>query len=290
MATGWSPAAAVVARIGIAAVLLTVPALRALRGRWQQVPRALPGIAAYGALAVAGGQLFYFNAVQHLSVAVALLLEYSGTLLVVVWMWLRHAQRPHRRTVGGGVLALAGLALVLDLTGAQHVDGIGVLWGLAAAVGSAAYFVLSARSADALPPIAMAWGGLLFGGATMGAAGLVHLTAFHARTSEVTLAGTQVSWLVPVLALSVVAAAIPYAAGIGAARRLGARLASFVGLSEVLFAVVVAWALLGQRPSAIQALGATVVLAGIATVRSGEPDEPLPTVPAAAALADVASA
>jgi hypothetical protein len=42
-------------------------------------------------VAVAGCQLAYFNAVQSLSVAVALLIEYSGVLLVVGWLWLRHA-------------------------------------------------------------------------------------------------------------------------------------------------------------------------------------------------------
>ena len=56
-----------------------------------------------------------------------------GTLFVVGWVWLRHGQRPRRLTVIGGVLALAGLVLVLDLTGSQRVDLVGVLWGLAAA-------------------------------------------------------------------------------------------------------------------------------------------------------------
>jgi hypothetical protein len=35
---------------------------------------------------------------------------------------------------------------------------------------------------------------------------------------------------------------------LGAARRLGARLVSFIGLAEVLFAVLFAWALLGGCP------------------------------------------
>ena len=65
---------------------------------------------------------------------------------------------------------------------------------------------------------------------------------------------------------------IAYVAGIEAARRLGARLASFVGLAEVLFAIVFAWLLLDQRPSALQGVGrACVVLAGIALVRRRRP-------------------
>src|SRR3954468_1378567 len=106
MVAGWTPGAAVVTRIGVAALILTVPALVQLRGRWALLRRSLPAVAAYGLVAVAGCQLFFFNAVEHLSVGVALLLEYSGTLLVVLWVWLRHAQPPRRLTIIGGVLAL----------------------------------------------------------------------------------------------------------------------------------------------------------------------------------------
>ena len=127
--------------------LLTVPALLQLRGRWGLLRRSLLPVLAYGLVAVAGCQLFFFNAVEHLSVGVALLLEYSGTLLVVLWLWLRHGQRPRRLTVFGGVLSIGGLALVLDLTGEQHVDLVGVLWGLAAAhrAGHVLHAVLAQR-------------------------------------------------------------------------------------------------------------------------------------------------
>ena len=75
----------------------------------------------------------------------------------------------------------------------------------------------------------------------------------------------------PVLGLALVAAAVAYPAGIAAARRLGARVASFVGLAEVLFAVLFAWLLLDQRPSLLQGVGGVVVLVGIALVRADEP-------------------
>jgi drug/metabolite transporter (DMT)-like permease len=64
-----------------------------------------------------------------------------------------------------------------------------------------------------------------------------------------------------------VAAALAYVAGIGAARILGASLSSFVGLTEVLFAVLVAWVALGQLPTAVQAIGGALMVAGIALVR-----------------------
>lgn len=275
LSAGWSPAAAVTARISIAAVVLTPFAVRELRGRWALLRASIASIAMFGLMAVAACQLFYFNAVEHLSVSVALLLEYLGTVLVVGWMWVRHGQRPRRLTIIGACVAVAGLVLVLDLIGSHHLDPVGVLWGLAAACGLAVYFVLSARADDVVPPLVMAWGGLLVGAVTLGlfdASGLLH---FRARFVDVHLAGHQMSWLVPVLGLSVVAAAIAYIAGIAASRLLGARLASFVGLLEVVCAVIFAWALLGQVPTLVQFAGGLLIIAGVTLVRLDETDQPV---------------
>lgn len=145
LAAGWTPAAAVTARVAIAALVLTPVALVQLRGRWRLLIANVPVVAVFGLVAIAGCQLFYFNAVAHLAVGVALLLEYLGTVLVVGWLWLRHGQRPRRLTVLGGAVAVAGLVLVLDLAGAHHLDPIGVAWGLTAAGGLAVYFMLSCR-------------------------------------------------------------------------------------------------------------------------------------------------
>jgi len=92
----------------------------------------------------------------------------------------------------------------------------------------------------------------------------------HARFGTVEFAGHHTSWLVPVLGLSLVAAAFSYVAGISAARRLGARLSSFVGLTEVVFAVLVAWVLLGELPTSVQLLGGVAIVAGVALVRADE--------------------
>jgi drug/metabolite transporter (DMT)-like permease len=270
MSSGWTPGGAVTARVGAAALLLTIPALIQLRGRWSLLRRSLAAVVAYGLVAVAGCQFFFFNAVEHLSVGVALLLEYSGTLLVVLWMWLRHSQRPRRLTILGGLLAIGGLVLVLDLSGTQRVDLVGVLWGLGAAAGLAVFFVLSAGTDDLVPPMVMAWAGMVIGALALLVLGLVGAIPFAASTADVHFAGHRTNWLVPVIGLSLVAAVIAYTAGIAAARRLGARVASFVGLAEVLFAILFAWLLLGQRPSALQALGGVVVLAGIALVRADD--------------------
>jgi drug/metabolite transporter (DMT)-like permease len=278
---GWSPGAAVLARIGVAAVILTVPALMQLRGRWALLRQSARRVAAYGLVAVAAVQVFYFNAIARIPVGVAILLEYLGVVLVVGWLWLRHGQRPRRLTVTGGVAALAGLIMVLNLSGPGRIDPAGVVWALLGAVGLAVYFLLSAADGggeEPLPPIAMAWAGMCTATVALALAGLAGLLPMTVSSSDVRVFGHQVSWVVPVLGLALLASVISYVAGIGAARRLGAKLASFIGMAEVLFAILFAWLLLGQLPSAVQFLGGAFILAGVTLVRVDELRNPPPPV------------
>jgi drug/metabolite transporter (DMT)-like permease len=278
---GWTPAAAVTARIVTAAAVLTVPALLQLRGRWAMLRTGAPLMAAYGLFAIAGCQLCYFNSVAHLSVGVALLLEYLGIVLVVGWLWARHGHRPRRLTVAGALVAIVGLLLVLDLAGSHRLDPVGVLWGLGAAIGLAVYYVVSASAKQPLPPLVVAWGGMCVGAVALVACDLLGVLRVRAPRADVRLLDHHVSWLVPVLGLSLLAAAFAYVAGIGAARLLGAKLASFVGLTEVVFAVAFAWTLLDQVPTAVQFAGGALILGGVALVRIDElraPDSALPPV------------
>src|SRR4051794_27788635 len=260
--------------------VLTVPGVLQLRAH-RVSARAARTVVLYGVVAVAGAQLCYFNAVSHLSVAVALLLEYSGILLVIAWGWLRHGHRPRRLTFAGGVAALAGLVFVLDLAGSHHVDVAGVLWGLGAAVGLATYFVLAAEADNAVPPLVMAWGGLAVGAVVLGIAAGVGALPVHAARADVTLLDRQVSWVVPVLGMAIIAGVVSYLTGIVAVRRLGAKLSSFVGLTEVLFAVGFAWLLLDQRLDVTPLAGAALGVAGIALVRVDEMRAPTALQPAA---------
>jgi drug/metabolite transporter (DMT)-like permease len=271
---GWSPGASVAARVGAAAVMLAIPTLVAMRGRWASLRRSGMMIALYGLVAVAGAQVCYFNAIEHLSIGVALLIEYLGTVLVVAWMWLRHGHRPRRLTVIGSTVAVLGLALVLDLTGDTHADLVGVLWALGGAIGLAGYFVLSGQDESDVPPVALASAGMTVGALALLGLGALGALPMHARFTAVDFGGRQVSWLVPVVGLSLVTAAIAYVAGIGATRRLGPKLASFVGMTEVIFAVMFAWLLLGELPTGAQLAGGVLILGGVALVRmdDGRPD------------------
>lgn len=281
MEAGWSPAAAVAARVAIASLALAPWSVAQLRGRWRLMARGWRTLLVYGLVCVAGCQLAYFNAVLHLDVGVALLVEYTAPVAIVVWLWLRHGQRPHRLTVIGAAVAAVGLVLVLDVVGGVSLSAVGLLWALGAMVGAATYFVMSSDESHGIPAAALAAGGLAVGAATLTLAGVLGLVPFTATTADLTYRGTTVVWWVPVLALGVVTAAVPYITGIEASRRLGSRLASFIALSEVLAGLIWAWLLLDQLPRSIQLVGGVLVVVGVIVVKAGEPavdaaPEPVP--------------
>lgn len=283
--SGWSPAAAVTWRASVATLLLAVPACLAMRGRWHLLRSGWRTVLLFGVVAVATTQLAYFQAVQHVSVGVALLLEYLGVVLVVLWLWARHGQRPRPLSVAGGVLAVLGLVGVLDLLGGStQVSGLGAAWGLVAAVGLATYFIVSADDRSGLPPVALAAAGMLTGAVVLGVLGAVGVLPMTMTTADVALAGASVPWWVLILGLGLISTAVAYSLGIAAARALGSKVASFVGLTEVLFAVLIAWLLLGQLPRPVQLVGGVLILAGVVAVKLDErpPDSSDSTDPDAA--------
>ncbi len=272
MTAGWTPGAVVLTRISGAALLLLPFTLWALRGRWREVAHELPRVALYGSLAVAAAQLGYFQAVNRMPVAVALLIEYLGIVLVVLWVWALTRVRPHRLTGVGIVLAIGGLALVLDITGQSTPSLVGVLWGLLAATGLAGHYVLAGRP-TVLPATAFAGLGLAVGAVVLALLGLVGVLPMHRGTGAVLVAGSEIPAWLAIAELVVVAAALAYVLGVVGARHLGSTLASFVGLTEVLFAVLFAWLVLSELPGPVQLVGGAVLLAGVVAVRLGERDQ-----------------
>jgi drug/metabolite transporter (DMT)-like permease len=268
--SGWAPGAVVTLRITIAALVLLVPAVLALRGRWSVLRRNARLIVGYGLTGVAGCQLAYFYAVSHLSVGVALLLEYLAPVLIVGWLWLRTRQAPRRLTVIGVVLAVAGLMLVLDVMGGMKLSMAGIFWGLGAAVCLVLYFLITAEVDDDVPPIALAGSGLVVGAVVLWAAALVGLLDVTRGASTVIVGSAPVPWWVPILVISIVAAAFAYVTGVAAVRMLGAKVGSFVALTEVLFAVVIAWLVLGELPTTVQLVGGVLIVAGLVAVRADE--------------------
>ena len=268
---GWTPGAAVTVRIWVAALVLLVPTLIALRGKWPLLRRNLWTIAAYVLLAVTATQLFYFQAVAVMDVGLALLIEYTAPIAVVLWLWVRRGEKPTGRSILGAMIALAGLVLMLDVLAGGSAPISGVLWAFGAMVGAAAYFILSGKSDTGLPPIALAGAGLLVGAIGLTLAGLVGVLPMAWNTDDVAYRFGTVPWFVPVLAIGLIATALAYVLGIASTRLLGSRLASFIALAEVIAALLFGWMLLGQLPNLLQFVGAALVLAGVVVVKLGEP-------------------
>jgi drug/metabolite transporter (DMT)-like permease len=286
MEAGWSPTSAVTARLAGGALVMAVFATIVKPDWFREALQHAKTVVAYGLIPIAGAQLCYYNAVAHLSVGVALLLEYTAPILVVGWLWVTTRRRPSNLTLTGAAAAVAGIMLVLGVFEAGGLSGaninlLGVGWALAAAVCAACYFVMSdkvAADGNGLNSITLAAGGLIVGTAAvaiLGAAGVVPLTF---TTNDAVVAGWTTSWVVPVIALGVVATAIAYTLGIMGITRLRPRFASLVGLSEVMFAVLAAWVLVGEAITPMQAIGGAVVLVGLALARQGDRTEKLDPV------------
>jgi drug/metabolite transporter (DMT)-like permease len=279
---GWTSGGAVLVRLGGAAVVLLAFAAWRLRGRrWRPSRDDARTVVLYGLIAMAGTQLAFFNAVRTLDVGVALLLEFLAPVLLLIYSSVRTRTLPRPATLGGAALTLVGLLFVLDLTGAGSLDPVGVLWGLAAACGLAGFFVLSERTPENLPPVVMAAGGTAIGAVVIAAAGVVGLVPLAFSTADTVLAGATVSWLVPAGWLVLASTVAAYLTGIAAVRRLGSRSASFVALTEVLFAVLTAWVLLAQLPGVPQLIGGVCIVTGIVVIqRTGRIRPPQTPTPA----------
>lgn len=271
LAAGWSPVGIVIPRVSIGAASMLIPALWVLRGRWGLLRSNWRMVVGYGLVAIALPQLGQFSAVQYMQVGQALLIQYLAPLLIVVLLWVRRGERPSGRTVLGCVLALVGLLLALQVTGAGlSLDPRGLLWATMGLVGNAAYFIISSDDRSDLPPLALAFGGTLVGAIALGLLALLGVLPFQTATAVVTYAGVAVAWWAPLVVLGIVSSALSYVTGIFAARMLGTRLSSFVGLSEVLFAIVLAALLMGQYFTVGQTVGGVLVMAGVVLVKLGE--------------------
>lgn len=277
MEAGWSPTAAVTARMAGGALVMAVFATVVKPDWFREARQHAKTVVLYGVVPIAGAQLCYYNAVAHLSVGVALLLEYTAPVLVVGWIWGTTRRRPATKTLVGVTLAVAGIMLVLNIFGQDgggaQVNAIGIAWGLAAAVCAACYFMMSdevTADGSGLSSITLAAGGLVVGAVAVALLGLTGVMPLTFSTNDVVFAGITTSPIVPVLILGVVSTAIAYTLGISGVARLRPGFASLVGLAEVLFAVLWAWLLVGEAMTFTQAIGGAVVLAGLALARQGD--------------------
>ncbi|MEO6200441.1 MAG: DMT family transporter [Cryobacterium sp.] len=278
--SGWSPTAAVTARVAVGGLVLLPVAVISLRGRWSALWRARWRVTLMALVGVVFTQLFYFAAIQTIPVSTALLIEMLAPLLLVAVVWATSRRIPRSLVLVGSVFAVGGMLLVIGPGAIRAVDPVGLGFAFLAMVGCAIYFVVAARPSDGLPPIAFAAFGLVLGGLVLGLLGATGLLPFTATLGDLPLAGIDMPWWVPLVIVAVVSTSIAYVAGITAAEALGSRLVSFVSLLEVVFAAFFAWLLLGEQLTPLQLLGGGLILGGIAAVRAAGSADGIPAIPA----------
>jgi drug/metabolite transporter (DMT)-like permease len=272
LAAGWSPAAAVTIRVFIGGVVLLPFALIALRGRWSVAWTNRGRILAMAFVGVAGTQLVYFASIQRIAVGTAILIEYMAPLLLVALAWVRTRKAPKAVVLIGSVVAIGGLVLVVSPGGGGTLDPLGVFFAVLAMIGCAIYYLVAAQPSNGLPAVVLAAFGLIIGAAILALAGVFRLVPFTMEFGAVSLFGNTVGWWVPMLFIGVISTAVAYATSISASEMLGSRLASFVGLLEVVAATFFAWLLLGESLTIAQLLGGVLILVGIGFVRSEKVD------------------
>jgi drug/metabolite transporter (DMT)-like permease len=263
----------VLVRLGGAAVILLVVLAVTRPGVLAAIRADSPALVLYGVLAMAGVQVAFFNALQYLPVAIALLLEFTGPILVIAWVWLVRRQPPSRRTLVGAAVALLGLSLVVQVWSGFGLRAEGLAWGLAAAVCQASYFLVADRAGSTTPPLVLAGVGMTVGAVVVALLGVVGVLPIVIDTaaSPVLLAGVDVGWPMAALLLVVVSSVVAYLTGVAAIARIGASRGSLVALLEVVASAIASWLLLGQVPTAVQAVGGVLILVGVALTSTSRP-------------------
>lgn len=258
---------------GAALILLPV----ALRHR-DLVRRRPLLLLAYGVFPMAGVQALYFAAVARIPVGIALLLEFLGPVLVLLWVRVVRKDRVSPAAIIGVVLAVAGLGLLLEVWAGMRLDAIGVGLALGAAAAQAAFFLLGDAVGEDADPLAVIAFGALVATVLLGVLSRPWNLPWNLMASPHDLGGLTLPGWALALWLALVCTAIAYFAGVSAIKRLSPQVAGGVAYLEVVTAIVMAWILLGESLNATQLLGAVVIVTGAFIAQTAVPSTP-ETVP-----------
>ncbi|WP_424888786.1 EamA family transporter [Streptomyces sp. XH2] len=231
-------------------------------------------LAGFGLLAVAGVQACYFAAISRIPVGVALLVEYLGPALLLGWVRFVQRRPVSRAAAVGVVLAVAGLACVVEVWSGMSFDAVGLLLALGAACCQVGYFVLSDHGSDGeepADPFGVIAYGLLIGALVLTAVARPWGMDWSVLAGSAGMNGTDVPAALLLGWVVLVATVAAYLTGVLAVRRLSPQVAGVVACLEAVIATVLAWVLLGEHLSAPQTLGGALVLAGAFIAQSATP-------------------
>ncbi|MET7458491.1 EamA family transporter [Streptomyces sp. NPDC005574] len=244
--------------------------------RHRALPRERPALlAGFGLLGVAGVQACYFAAISRIPVGVALLVEYLAPALVLGWVRFVQRRPVTRAAALGVVLAVGGLACVVEVWSGLSFDALGLLLALGAAGCQVGYFVLAdpgPRSGDRAPdPLGVIAYGLLVGAVVLTAVARPWTMDWSALGRSADLNGTPVAAGLLLAWIVLIATVLAYVTGVLSVRRLSPPVAGVVACLEAVVATVLAWVLLGEHLSAPQIAGGAVVLAGAFIAQTSSP-------------------
>lgn len=246
--------------------------------RHRALVRRRPGLlAGFGLLAVAGVQACYFAALSRIPVGVALLIEYLAPALVLGWVRFVQKRPVTRAAAVGVVLAVGGLACVVEVWSGLGFDALGLLLALGAACCQVGYFVLSDQGSDAgdeaPDPLGVIAYGLLVGAAVLTVVARPWTMDWSVLGGTASMDGRPVAAVVLLAWIVLVATVVAYVTGVVSVRRLSPQVAGVVACLEAVIATVLAWVLLGEHLSAPQIAGGAIVLVGAFIAQSSTPSK-----------------
>ena len=272
---GLDPLHVVWLRVAGAALVMLPLAVRH-RALLRRRPALLAG---FGLLAVAGVQACYFASISRIPVGVALLVEYLAPALVLGWVRFVQRRPVTRAAALGVVLAVGGLACVVEVWTGLSFDAVGLLLALGAACCQVGYFVLSDQGSDgedAPDPLGVIAYGLLIGALVLTAVARPWRMDWSVLGGTAAMNGTPVAAALLLAWIVLVATVLAYVTGVLSVRRLSPQVAGVVACLEAVIATVLAWVLLGEHLSAPQIVGGAVVLVGAFIAQSSAPAKASP--------------
>ncbi|GAB2822212.1 EamA family transporter [Actinocorallia aurea] len=257
-------------RIAGTALLLSPLAWRRRALLWER-PALLLG---FGMLGIAGVQAFYFAAMSRIPVGVALLIEYLGPLLVLGWVRFVRRAPVSRFAVVGVVLAVAGMACVVQIWSGLAFDALGLAFALCAAACQAGYFLCADEGTgdDQPDPLGVITFGFLAATLALTVVARPWTMDFSVLAGSVDLGGREIQAPLPYGHLVVVATLLAYVTGVLSVRLLSAQVAGVIAYLEVVVGIVLGWLLLHEGLTPAQLAGALLVLGGAFIAQRATPE------------------
>ena len=234
--------------------------------------RELPYFILFGVGGLALVQWFYFLAIHRLEIGIALLIQYIAPVLVALWARYVLHEPVRRRIWLALALALAGLALVVEIWSGLSLNAAGVAASLGAAGSYALYILMAEHRIGERDPVSLVCIGFLF--ASILWAVLRPWWSFpgHGVGEDVSLHGHLSSVHLPVWSLMawmvLLGTIVPFALLVSSLRYISATRAGIVAMLEPVAGALVAWVWLGETLGGVQLVGAAVVLAAIFLAQS----------------------